>query len=291
MRRFVPLSLGALALAPVPLPAQATLGAPWDSVAAILRAPGAATGGYYRYALPRRDLTLRIGRVTVSPALALGSWAGFGGEPRDATVMGDLVLTAAEVKSVLAQLADERLEVTAVHNHLVGEEPQLTYVHFHGNGVATDLARRLDGVLARTGTPRPVAATRPEPPTIDTALVFRTLGKSGTARGPVAQIGFMLVLGTVTMRGRPVVPAMGYGSPVNVQMVDGTRAVATGDFAVTGDKVNRMLAALASHGIAATAVHTHLIDESPHLYYLHFWADGPLQQVLIGLRAALDAAH
>ncbi len=280
-----------LTLPPRPAPAQATPGAPWDSVATILRAPGVAAGGYYRYNLPRHDITLRVGDVTVAPALALGSWAGLSGTATDATMMGDLVLTAPEVKPVLAELARQHLDVTAVHNHLAGEEPQLTYVHFHGHGVATDLAARLDRVLARTATPRPVRAAPPAPPTIDTALVFRTLGKPGTARANVAQVGFVLVPGTVTMGGRPLVPAMAYGSPVNVQMVGASRAVATGDFAVTGDKVSPLLAALAASGIAATAVHTHLIDEQPRLYFIHFWADGPLPDVLRGLKAALDAAR
>jgi hypothetical protein len=271
--------------------AQTPPGAAWDSVALILQTPVSPTGGYYRYNLPRRDVTLKIGDVTVSPALALGAWAGFSGEPSDATVMGDLVLLASEVKPVLAELARQRLDVTAVHNHLAGEEPQVTYAHFHGQGRATELAARLDRVLAHTATPRPVVAPPAAPPTIDTALVFRTLGKSGTARGNVAQLGFVLVPGAVTLHGRTLVPAMAYGSPVNIQMVDGTRAVATGDFAVEGAKVSGMLAALAAHGIAATALHTHLIDESPHLYYMHFWADGPLAEVLAGLRAALDAAR
>ncbi len=293
MRPSIPRLLAAftIALVPVAARAQATLGEPWDSVSTILRAPGISIGGYHRYNLPRRDITLRIGDVTVAPALALGSWAGFGGAARDADVMGDLVLLAAEVKPVLAELARQHLDVTAVHNHLTGEQPQLTYVHFHGHGAVTDLAARLDQVLARTATPRPVATAPPAPPTIDTALVFRVLGKPGTARANVAQVGFVLVPGTVTMGGRPLLPALAYGSPVNVQLVSGTRAVATGDFAVTGDKVNGMLGVLAKHGIAATAVHTHLIDEQPHLYYIHFWADGPLEEVLRGLRAALDAAR
>ncbi|MBI4421772.1 MAG: DUF1259 domain-containing protein, partial [Gemmatimonadetes bacterium] len=77
---------------------QGPLGAPWDSVGRILPTSGAATGGYYRYGWPRRDLTLRIGDVTVSPALALGAWAGFAGDPADATMMGDLVLTSDELK-------------------------------------------------------------------------------------------------------------------------------------------------------------------------------------------------
>jgi hypothetical protein len=287
-----PLLVTGLLCAVLPSPAGSQgLGATWDSVARILQAPGALTGGYYRYTLPRRDITLRIAHVVVAPALALGTWAGFSGEPNDATMMGDLVLTAAELKAVLAELAHQGIAVTAVHNHLAGETPQITYVHIHGEGPATVLAGRLDRVLRRTATPRPVVAAPPPPPTIDTALVFGTLGRSGRAQGAVAQVSFVLVPGTVTLDGRALNPAMAYGSPVNVQQVSASRAVSTGDFAVTADRLDALLSALAAHGIAATAVHSHLIGESPRLSYVHFWADGPLPDVLRGLRAALDAVH
>jgi uncharacterized protein DUF1259 len=262
--------------------------AAWDSVGRILGAPDAFAGGYHRYNLPRRDLSVRIGDVTLAPQLALGAWAGFSGTPDDATTMGDLVLTSSEVRPVLAELARDRMEVTAVHNHLIGEEPQLIYLHFHGQGNASELARRLDRAVALTHTPRPVTAASPQALAIDTTTVFGTLGHSGKAQGTVAQLSFILVPGTVTLHGRAVTPALGYGSPINLQMVDASRAVATGDFAVTGPKVDGLLTALAQHGITATSVHSHLIDESPRLYYIHFWADGPLPDVLRGLRAALD---
>jgi hypothetical protein len=263
----------------------------WDSVAAILQTPAVSTGGYRRFNLPRRDLTLQLGDVTVAPALALGAWAGFSGEPADATVMGDLIVTVDELPRVLAKLNQERVAVTAIHNHLVGESPRLTYVHFHGQGVATDLAARLDRVVALTETPRPVPTAAAATLSIDTALVFRVLGTSGRAQGSVAQVSFVLVPGAVTMDSRTVTPALGYGSPVNIQVVNAQRAVATGDFAVTGPKVPLLLAALATHGITTTAVHSHLIDESPRIYFIHFWADGQLPQVLSGLRAAIDAVR
>lgn len=279
------------AASPYASSAQSNLGAAWDSVGSILQAPGTLTGDYRRYNLPRRDITLRVGDVTVAPSLALGAWAGFGGTPGDAMMMGDLVLTNAELKPVLAEFARQRLEVTAIHNHLAGEEPRITYVHFHGQGRATDIASRLNHVLALTATPRPVTASSPKPVTIDTAMVFRALGTSGKAQGDVAQISVILVPGRVTMHGRTVVPALGYGSPVNIQMVDLSRAVATGDFAVLGTKVDGVLDALATNDITATAVHSHLIGEQPSIYYIHFWADGRPADVLRGLRAALDAAH
>jgi hypothetical protein len=206
-------------------------------------------------------------------------------------MMGDLVLTSDELKPVLAELARQRIAVTAIHNHLAGEEPQITYVHFHGQGNALDLATRLDRVLAVTGAPRPVTMAPAGPVTIDTALVFRTLGLSGRAQGAVAQMSTILVPGTVTMHGRPVTPALGYGIPINIQAVGPDRAVATGDFTVLAAKVAPVFDALTAHGITATALHSHLVGEEPPLYYMHFWADGPLSAVLRGLRAALDAAR
>lgn len=270
---------------------QAQLGAPWDSVGRVLKTSGTSTGGYYRYAWPRRDITLRIGDVTVSPALALGAWAGFSGESSNATMMGDLVLQSSELKPVLAELARQRIAVTAIHNHLAGEQPQITYVHFHADGNALALATRLDRVLALTSTPRPVSPAAPTPVTIDTAQVFATLGIRGRAQGAVAQLSTVIVPGAVTMHGKTVIPALAYGTPINIQALDNGRAVATGDFSVLGSKVASVSEALTAHGITTTAVHSHLVGEEPKIYYMHFWADGPLPDVLRGLRAALDAAR
>lgn len=285
--------LAALAMLAMPRlsGAQADASAAWDSVGRILQTAATPTGGYQRFNMPRRDITMRLGDLTVSPALALGAWVGFSGSPRDATMMGDLVVTSAELKPVLAELARQRIDVSAIHNHLVGEEPRMTYVHFHAQGGATELATRLNHAVALTATPRPVSPATPQPASFDTAMVFRALGTSGRAQGGIAQVSYMLVPGSVTMHSHTVVPALGYGSPVNIQMVDASRAVATGDFAVLGDRVDGVLDALAAHSITATAVHSHLINEQPTIYYIHFWADGRPADVLRGLRAAADAGR
>ena len=266
-------------------------GAAWDSVAAILQTKDVFAGGYHRFNLPRRDVTLRVGDLTLAPELAQGAWAGFSDDPDMSMLMGDLVLKTTELGPVLAQLAAQKLDVTAIHNHLVGEEPRLIYVHFGGQGKAADLARRLDRALALTSTPRPVAPAAAAPLAIDSSLVFTGLGRSGRTHGSVAQVSFMLVPGSVTMGGMTVTPALGYASPVNIQAVNAARAVATGDFAVTGRQVEPMLQAFAAHGITATALHTHMIGESPALYFIHFWADAPLASVVAGLRAVVDASH
>ena len=279
-----------LAAAPAPARAQADT-ATWNAVGRVLKSPPATAAGYVRYNFPRKDIALTVGDVSVAPALALGAWAGFAGSADSAVTMGDLVLLAAELPTVLRELNEAGLGVTAIHNHLAGETPEITYVHFHGEGPALRLAQAVDRVLAKTAAPRPVEAAAPQPVTIDTATVFRTLGLRGRASGAVAQLGPVLVPGAVTMHGRTLVPAMAYGTPINLQLVKPDRMVAAGDFAVVGERVAPLIAALAAHGITAVAMHSHLIGESPRIYYIHFWGDGKPDEVLAGLRAALDSVN
>ncbi|MEX1258770.1 MAG: DUF1259 domain-containing protein [Gemmatimonadota bacterium] len=281
--------LSCIALA-LPVAASSQNVDPWIAVGRTLGTENVSSAPYHRYNLPRSDLTLTIAGVDAS-AIGLGAWVGFSGEPNDATMMGDLVVTSAELGPVLEELARQRIAVTAIHNHFAGETPQIVYMHFHGQGVATDLASRVERAVALTGTPRPAPAPRPQPVQIDTALVFRVLGQSGSASGPVARLSFQLVDGAVTMDGRVVNPALGYGSPIVIQQVNANRAVATGDFAVRGRAVTPLLRALAEGGTVATAVHSHLIDSDPDITYIHFWGDGPLNDVLRGLRSALDAGR
>lgn len=270
--------------------AQVPVAPPWDSVAAVLQTPAVPSAGYVRFNLPRRDFTVRMAGVTLAVPLAAGAWAGFAGDAKSAVAMGDLVLTQAELGPVEAELLHQGLEITAIHNHLVGEEPRLVYVHFHGEGAALDLARRLDAVVAKTATPRPVATAAAPPVTIDTALVFGALGQRGRAQGSVAQLAPVLVKGKVRWHGHTLVPALAYASPINLQAVGPARTVATGDLALLAAQVGPVLRALAAHGVTAEALHTHLVCETPPVYFIHFWAAGPLADVARGLRAALDAA-
>jgi hypothetical protein len=39
------------------------------------------------------------------------------------------------------------------------------------------------------------------------------------------------------------------------------------------------------------ALHSHMVDETPRLYFMHFWANDDAQKLAQGLRAALDLAN
>ena len=49
-----------------------------------------------------------------------------------------------------------------------------------------------------------------------------------------------------------------------------------------------MLKALRRNGIEVTALHSHMIDDSPHLFFMHFWANEDAGKLAQELRAALD---
>jgi hypothetical protein len=52
-----------------------------------------------------------------------------------------------------------------------------------------------------------------------------------------------------------------------------------------------VLKALRNNGIEVTALHSHMIDDSPHLFFMHFWANDDAAKLARGLRAALDLAN
>jgi len=85
----------------------------------------------------------------------------------------------------------------------------------------------------------------------------------------------------------PVGP-MGGATAINFQPTGGGKAAITGDFVLTGDEVNPVISAMLSNGIEVTAVHSHMLDEQPRLFFLHFWANDDAVKLAKGLRAALD---
>ena len=63
---------------------------------------------------------------------------------------------------------------------------------------------------------------------------------------------------------------------------------APGDYVLTAKEVNPVLKALRENGIEVTALHSHMLDEQPRLFFMHFWANDDAQKLAEGLKAALD---
>jgi hypothetical protein len=52
--------------------------------------------------------------------------------------------------------------------------------------------------------------------------------------------------------------------------------------------VNPVIKALRQNGIQVTALHNHMLQEEPRLFFVHFWANDDVVKLAKGLRAALD---
>jgi hypothetical protein len=95
------------------------------------------------------------------------------------------------------------------------------------------------------------------------------------------------------MEGEHEVPAsMGVATAINFQPTGGGKAAITGDFVMRASEVNAVIRALQANGITPTALHSHMLDETPRLFFMHFWANDDAVRLARGLRAGLDAlAH
>ncbi len=81
---------------------------------------------------------------------------------------------------------------------------------------------------------------------------------------------------------------MGVATGINFQPTGPGKAAITGDFVLRGSEVNPVIRAFKKNGIDATALHSHLIDSDPQLYFMHFWANDDALKLARGLREALD---
>jgi hypothetical protein len=189
----------------------------------------------------------------------------------------------------MTKLAAGGIEITALHNHLLRNQPFTMYMHVQGNGDPVKLAGVLHTALAESKTPLSTAAApSPTPPPIDldTAAIDQALGAKGTNNGGVYQFGIPRAE-PIKDGGMEVPPPMGSANAINFQPTGGGKAAITGDFVLIAKEVNPVLKALREHGIEVTAIHNHMLDDQPHLYFMHFWANDDARKLAEGLKAAL----
>jgi len=271
------------------LASSAEAAADWNAVAQALGKAGAEMpGGVYRVGFPRSDLHVELGDIELKPTFALGSWVAFAPMGDEAMVMGDLVLTEDEIEPVMKSLLDSGLEITALHNHLFHAQPATFYMHIGGMGNPVNLANAIHTALLLSKTPFTAAAPAATPPTIDldTAGIDAALGAKGTIAGGVYQVGVPRAEPAKAM-GMGVTGRLGGAEAINFQPLGGGKAAITGDFILVAKEVNPVLRALRGHGIDVTAIHNHMLDDQPRMFFVHFWAHDDLPKLLTGLKAAL----
>jgi Domain of Unknown Function (DUF1259) len=262
----------------------------WQKVDDMLGRKPAVSGDVRRYGFPRSDLTVTLDDVAIKPIFALGGWVAFKSMHGQAMVMGDLVLLQTEVRPVMTKMIEGGIDITAVHNHLLRANPETFYMHIAAQGDPVKLAGVIHDALAASKTPlMTTAATSPPAIDLDTAQLDQIIGVKGQNNGGVYAFAVPR-RDPISEGGMEVAPVgpMGVAQGINFQPTGGGKAAITGDFVLTGDEVNPVIKALLTNGIEVTAVHSHMLDEQPRLFFLHFWANDDALKLAKGLRAALD---
>jgi biotin operon repressor len=260
----------------------------WNQVAQALGKSGnVQAGGVYRVGFPRTDLKVSLDGVALRAGFALGGWVAFQPMGAEAMVMGDLVLTQDEVAPVMRKLEEGGIEITAVHNHLLRAEPMTLYMHVQGHGDPVKLASALHAGLALSKAPFAPPPGTSTPANIDMIGIDGIMGYRGQDSGGIYQFGIPRAQ-PITDQGMALPGPMGAAIAINFQPTGFDTAAITGDFVLLASEVNPVIKALQANGIEITALHSHMLDEQPRVFFMHFWANDDARKLATGLRAALD---
>jgi Domain of Unknown Function (DUF1259) len=121
---------------------------------------------------------------------------------------------------------------------------------------------------------------------LDTTKIDQALGRSGQKIGEVYKFGFPRSDLHVSVHGLAIKPGLALGSWAAF-IGTNDAAMVMGDLVLLEDELNPVMEKLRSAGFEISAVHNHLIDETPHIVYLHYMGHGEASRLATSLHAAL----
>jgi hypothetical protein len=130
-------------------------------------------------------------------------------------------------------------------------------------------------------------AQQKSPAGLDVAAIDRAIGRSGQAMaGDVYRVGFPRTDLHVTVGDVAVKPGFALGSWAAFKAAEGG-AIVHGDLVLLDAELNPVMSALFQHNFEITAIHNHLINETPHVIYMHYFGRGDAASLAGSLKDAL----
>jgi hypothetical protein len=203
----------------------------------------------------------------------------------------DTQLVGRRVIQVLRQRLDE--DTIDMRNNRIGVATRVAaplVVVLVGTALAACGANSSNSTGTSTSGAPPVQHSPIATTAADWKPVTDVLGRTGklgdkdtTYRIPLPRNDLAVVTQNV-----PIKPGLSLGGyAVFAKYDDGAMLMA--DLVVTEAEMGNVTDALQAHGIAQTALHKHLLEQSPPVWWTHVHAMGDPAQLAQGLKAALDA--
>jgi hypothetical protein len=243
----------------------------------------------FKVSAPRSDLKVTVAGVKMSPPMGFTAWAAFKMAGNQVMMMGDLVLLEDQVNPVMSVALDNGIEVTALHNHFLWDSPKVMFMHIGGMGNTDKLAagvgkifealKQTSGKAHATHKPFSIGKTSLDPKAIESIL-----SSPAEKNGEV----YKVTLGRTTKMGNHEAgKTMGVNTWAAFAGSD-QKAIVDGDFAMAESELQGVLNALRGKGIMITAIHNHMIGESPRILFLHYWGTGSVKELAQAVKAAVD---
>jgi len=122
--------------------------------------------------------------------------------------------------------------------------------------------------------------------------VGQAVGKDGKVmKGDVYRIDLPRSDLKVTSQGVDIKPALALGSYLAFKDMGNGQAMVMGDLVLTEDEYNKVISTLQEGGIGQTAVHKHLLQESPAIWWTHIHGTGDPVAMAKTIRSALDETN
>jgi hypothetical protein len=251
---------------------------------------GMAKNGEYKITVPQNDLKVVVDGFKIIPFMGLGSWIAFTPCGDSAMMMGDIILTETDLAAVQQEVIKQGLSITALHNHFVRNHPNIMYMHIDGKGKVAELASMAKAVFDKVKDSRGVDPRSVQADSVANTLNIAALDAALGYKGEMSKGVYKYTIGRpdiqLTEHGIPVSSFMGFNTWAAWQGTPEKSAVC-GDFTMLENEVQPVIKALVENGIEVVAVHNHMVEESPKVFFLHYWGTGQADKLANGLKLAL----
>src|SRR5262245_20102323 len=122
--------------------------------------------------------------------------------------------------------------------------------------------------------------------TLDTKTIEEAIGKPGEMKEDVYKVSLPRKDLSVSLKGVNLKPSFALGSWIAFKQA-GNEAVLDGDLVLTEEEVGPVFGKLRKEGIEVSALHNHLIGETPRVMYLHIEGKGDAGNMATHLKEAL----